>query len=296
MKKRSIMFTGMSISTALILSLSITFSAIGAEKLAVKDLVGNKTFVVDENGTIYSATNISIGKTIPLSRNLVDAEGYDGTGNGLSFAIRNKSTSNSFAVFDMKVGSGNEGGKVFGSRVAINSYGIANGFTFSPGTATQDLGFRVGAALTGQAMGPALIIKSSGNVGIGTITPSHLLQLAGGAYSDGATWTNASSRALKENIKDVSVIDAIATLEKLEPVQYNYKKDKSEQYVGFIAEDVPDLVATNDRKGISTMDVTAVLTKVVQEQQKMLKELKAQVAELKFDLEMKRDKDLNVSR
>ena len=37
--------------------------------------------------------------------------------------------------------------------------------------------------------------------------------------------------------------------------------------MGFIAEDVPDLVATKDRKGLSPMDIVAVLTKVLQEQQ-----------------------------
>lgn len=37
--------------------------------------------------------------------------------------------------------------------------------------------------------------------------------------------------------------------------------------MGFIAEDVPDLVATPNRKSLSPMDIVAVLTKVVQEQQ-----------------------------
>ncbi|MCK7574508.1 MAG: hypothetical protein MZV65_00275 [Chromatiales bacterium] len=40
--------------------------------------------------------------------------------------------------------------------------------------------------------------------------------------------------------------------------------------MGFIAEDVPDLVATKDRKGLSPMDIVAVMTKVVQEQQGMI--------------------------
>ena len=48
-----------------------------------------------------------------------------------------------------------------------------------------------------------------------------------------------------------------------------YKVD-DEAHVGFIAEDVPDLVATGDRKGLSAMDIVAVLTKVVQQQQKEL--------------------------
>jgi hypothetical protein len=42
------------------------------------------------------------------------------------------------------------------------------------------------------------------------------------------------------------------------------------RHVGFIAEDVPHLVAMPDRKGLTTMDVVAVLTKVVQEQKNTL--------------------------
>ena len=67
------------------------------------------------------------------------------------------------------------------------------------------------------------------------------------------------------------------TLNGLNAVIYNYKVDKAEDYVGFIAEEAPDMVATNDRKGMSPMDVVAVLTKVVQEQQKTISELKEKI-------------------
>jgi hypothetical protein len=50
--------------------------------------------------------------------------------------------------------------------------------------------------------------------------------------------------------------------------------------VGFIAEDAPDLVASANRKGMSAMDVVAVLTKVVQDQQKTIAELSRKVAAL----------------
>jgi hypothetical protein len=42
--------------------------------------------------------------------------------------------------------------------------------------------------------------------------------------------------------------------------------------VGFIAEDVPDLVATPDRKGVASIDIVALLTKVVQQQQTTLQQ------------------------
>ena len=46
---------------------------------------------------------------------------------------------------------------------------------------------------------------------------------------------------------------------------------------GFIAEDVPELLANKDRNGLSPMDIVAVLTKVVQEQQKKLEALEARL-------------------
>ncbi|MCP5054537.1 MAG: tail fiber domain-containing protein, partial [bacterium] len=118
------------------------------------------------------------------------------------------------------------------------------------------------------------------NIGSGTTAATHLIELSGGAYSDGATWTNASSRALKEDIETLTGKEAMTVFEKLNPVKYKYKKNDKEKYVGFIAEDVPELVATSDRKGIDAMDMVALLTKVVQEQQKTIDEFKAKFEKL----------------
>lgn len=116
-----------------------------------------------------------------------------------------------------------------------------------------------------------------GRVGIGTSTPGHPLHLGSGAHvTTGGVWTNASSRTYKENIAELELQEAMKTLQGLEPVKYKYKGSDKEQYVGFIAEDVPALVATEDRKGLSPMDIVAVLTKVVQQQQKEIETLKAQ--------------------
>ena len=81
-----------------------------------------------------------------------------------------------------------------------------------------------------------------------------------------------SSREYKDNIIVLSKQEAFDTLAGLNPVKYVYKADRTQQHVGFIAEDVPDLVATNDRKGLSSMDIVSVLTKVVQEQEGLIQE------------------------
>ncbi|MCP4219403.1 MAG: hypothetical protein GY765_32510 [bacterium] len=123
-------------------------------------------------------------------------------------------------------------------------------------------------------------ILDTGFVGIGDLAPSYPLDMgnANGAHvTTGGAWTNGSSRTFKENIEDLSSNEAIATLQALEPVKFNYKNEKDELYVGFIAEDVPEMVAQKDRKSMSSMDVVAVLTKVVQEQQKTIKALQEQV-------------------
>jgi hypothetical protein len=115
---------------------------------------------------------------------------------------------------------------------------------------------------------------STGHVGIGNDSPSHLLDVGtSGAYCDGGAWVNGSSIAYKENIEPVSLIEAQNTLKDLKPIKYNYKENKEEEFLGFIAEEVPELVAMKDRKGLHTMDVVTVLTKIVQDQQKQIKNL-----------------------
>lgn len=116
----------------------------------------------------------------------------------------------------------------------------------------------------------SLVIKN-GNIGLGLLNPTSPLELANGAKcSVGGVWTNASSRKLKDDIDALPLQQAQEALAELKPVTYRYKAEPEELQVGFIAEDVPNLVATNSREELSPMDVVAVLTKVVQDQQTRL--------------------------
>jgi hypothetical protein len=126
-----------------------------------------------------------------------------------------------------------------------------------------------------------VFLANNGNLGIGTTSPGFPLHMASGAHvTAGGVWTNASSRSLKENISSLSESDALTTLQQLVPVKYNYRNEQDEDYLGFIAEDVPELVAMKDRKSLSPMDMVALLTRVVQTQQQAISKMQEQIKQL----------------
>ena len=53
-----------------------------------------------------------------------------------------------------------------------------------------------------------IALMPGGGVGIGVTDPDHLLELSGGAYSNGSTWENAASRDDMENIHELTLEDA----------------------------------------------------------------------------------------
>ena len=126
-----------------------------------------------------------------------------------------------------------------------------------------------------------LMIDNQGFVGVhldGVLgpgfNPAHPIhsQTSGAHLTAGGIWTDASSRDLKEEIAPLEAAAALAALARLEPVSFRYKLEPEDPHVGFISEEVPELVATPDRKTLAPMDIVAVLTKVVQEQQAMIEE------------------------
>lgn len=123
-----------------------------------------------------------------------------------------------------------------------------------------------------------MTIDRDGNVGVMVARPAHPLEMASGAHvTSGGVWTNSSSRHLKEDIKALDAHAAVTALAKLEPVSFRYRNESRNTYLGFIAEDVPDIVATPDRQSLSPMDIVALLTKVVQEQQRRITDLETRL-------------------
>lgn len=84
-----------------------------------------------------------------------------------------------------------------------------------------------------------------------------------------ATAFNAvSSRTRKREIANLDSSAALEALRRLTPVEFVYNDDATqEKRLGFIAEDVPDLVADPERMSVPALDVFAVVTRVVKNQQ-----------------------------
>jgi hypothetical protein len=157
----------------------------------------------------------------------------------------------------------------------INHY--AFGFHFFNGGLNAYMSSYAGVDIfTGGAR--RLRVNDNGNVLIGNVDPlnaPHPLQLESGAHvTAGGVWTDASSLQFKQDVVKMGLKEAQDALLTLNPVLFRYKAAPQEQYAGFIAEEVPELVAMEGRKGLSPMDIVAVLTKVVQNQQKEIAILK----------------------
>jgi hypothetical protein len=228
------------VSLIFIVSSSAVF---GEDRLIIKDDSGNTTYKVDHTGIINST--------------YVDANDVgDGLAQMLILSASNASATalTSDAGFTLT-------NAVLGFSWAFRTYEPGTGFAFTKvGTGGTELSIRnTSASYTGVSM-------LLGN---------------GASCTSAGVWTNASSRDYKENIQEISKEEAFNSLKTLNPVKFNVKSDPdNEKYLGFIAEDVPELVAMKDRKSMSSMDVVALLTKVVKEQQKTIEELAAKIAKI----------------
>ncbi|MCM3702366.1 tail fiber domain-containing protein [Paenibacillus macerans] len=122
-----------------------------------------------------------------------------------------------------------------------------------------------------------ITVNDSLNVGIGkTASDDYKLDVEGNLRA--ANFAQTSSRTLKENIASLPGKKALELLNKLKPVTFNYKAENGKkQNIGFIAEEVPTIFATNDHKSVVLMDIIAVLTTVVQKQQKEAGDMRKRV-------------------
>jgi hypothetical protein len=151
------------------------------------------------------------------------------------------------------------------------------------------LGYKADVSLTNlsnaTAIGYNALVTASNSIVLGNSSVTNI-----GGY---ASWSNKSDRRIKKNIRDTRY--GLATVMQLRPVDYSLISNDLKQ-VGFIAQEVNKLVPEvitgvegdlekGEILGITYANLVPVLTKAIQEQQKQIDGLHAQLYEQRKKME-----------
>lgn len=197
----------------------------------------------------------------------------------------------------------NEALRITGSAVVVNERGRNLDFRVESDTGSHMLFVDAGGGYVTVGretnLGSSVFTVQSNNnaglaIGYGTGTNEYrrLYHHSSGLYFESSTnqaylsasgaWINASDVTLKKDIEDIDY--GIETVKNLKPRKYKMKSDDEAQ-IGFIAqelvEQVPEIVGGKEGLlGVSYGQLTAVLTKAIQEQQTLIESLTARIAAL----------------
>jgi hypothetical protein len=129
-----------------------------------------------------------------------------------------------------------------------------------------------------------LVISPTGNVGLGVVSPTQRLHVSGNILATGTI--TPSDKRLKENIADINY--GLKEVLQLRPVSYNWKSEPNgKKVLGLIAQETlpitPEIVelppSEKDFYSMNYVQLVPVLIKAIQEQQKIIDDLKAKLSE-----------------
>lgn len=255
------------------------------------EVSGNESSFFVRNATGTSRYPLRIRVAAPTNSVFVNDQGNVGLGTGspgarlhaYAAAIAGAEALARFEVSDDTIG-----------RLEINNASATNN-TFIPrlqgrGTGQNAPLIMEGIVAADAGVAPAVVYNASkGAGGALAVRPlvayrnNNVVKATIGANGDvfATSFNPTSSRTMKDDIADLDSKSANEALQQLTPVKYVYKDDATgEKRLGFIAEDVPDIVANADRKSVPIMDVVALVTKVVKDQQQTIDEQRKLIDEL----------------
>lgn len=216
--------------------------------------------------SILSNGNVGIGTTSPSQK----------------LAVTTASSNASIASF---TSSGGFGQLLISNSTTNVDIGATTSFGYAGTNNAFDFVLRTGA------VSRIFLQHSSGNVGIGTNSPSQRLTVAGNICATGTIGACSDIR-YKTNLLPLS--NVLASVLSLNPIYYNWKRDfkgyTDQRQIGFSAQEVeklyPEMVQT-DAEGYKAVDysrMTPVLVEAIKEQQQEISQLKAKLERMETQM------------
>ena len=283
----------------------------GAEKFGAGATVGGTDSTVigaaaSGNGG-GDTRNVSIGSEAKAwNRSIAIGHLSQTTGNyGIALGLGATAKANEFvagsssgAITNVRFGTGGKSGSGDGVDVTLHGDDSGSGGSGDGGDLILAAGAGKGSGGGGailfqtadlpassgvlQTITTKLTITSSGNLGIGTSTPTAKLHVDGDIHYTGAV-ADVSDRRLKDHITPLA--DQLVKITALQPVSFVMKGDSTTE-LGLIAQDVeplfPELVKTNP-DGMKTLNYVGLIAPMIgalQEQQEQIEELQRENADL----------------
>ncbi|MFH2141659.1 MAG: tail fiber domain-containing protein, partial [Bacteroidota bacterium] len=255
------------------------------------------SFAFGNNTIANGEYSNSFGNSTLASGNFSTAMGFHTTANGIySTATGCRTTASGEASTSLGYWN-NANGKYSTALGAWNSasgnYSTALGYLIGADAAFS---FGIGLSSTYYSITQSNTMAiMGGNVGIGTVSPSYLLEVNGtAAKPGGGTWLVSSD----ERLKDIqgNYYKGLAEIIRLQPVKFNYKADNPRKlpsdinYVGFIAQDVQKIFpeAVSERNdGFLDFDMHSInvaMINAIKEHQQIIENQNSEIELLKMKL------------
>jgi hypothetical protein len=228
----------------------------------------------------YAAVSGGVNNSASAGTAVVGGGHYN-TASGMYATVAGGANNIASGVFAAVTGGNN--------NVAAGSNSMAGGSVVKTDSAAAAT-FAFGSSFTTSTPYAAVFYNSgqTTRLGVGVTDPTHNIDVAGGAYCDGANWVNASSRELKTGIANLSAEECRRILTELassEVVRFKYKAQQDgKEHVGLIAEDAPSELATAARDGINTGDAIGCLLAAVKAQKAISDQQQAEIEILRAEL------------
>ena len=239
-----------------------------------------------DSSTLYvdaSNNRVGIGTTTPSER--LDVNG--------NIILGDNSSANDAKIYAADYNSLTIKGSYDDISSGNNNILIIGGYTDDSGDGGNV--YISGGLSTGGGDGNVILAHNGtsavGYVGVGTDSPSYMLDVSGsGRFTSSVTasaFYYSSDKRLKKNIKPLK--NALDKITKLQGVSFNWKdtNQTNKTQLGLIAQDVekvyPELVDT-DKKGYKSVqygNLVAPLIEAIKEQQKEIDKLKKEIKKLK---------------